>query len=62
MHLHPVDEAFLAVEKTKTEHLHHGVPDDSEKGADAILRVIRAGALEFLSRPVTGTDLASALK
>jgi pilus assembly protein CpaE len=63
MHLHPVDEALSATERMKTE-----LPGTSvyltgkDPDADVILRAMRAGASELLSRPVSGTDLSTAMK
>jgi pilus assembly protein CpaE len=63
MQLHPVEEALAAAEKIKTEHPRVTVYlTGSDPGADVILKAMRAGASEFLSRPVTGTDLSAAMK
>lgn len=63
MHLHPVEEALLAVEKIRTEHpLTTVFLMGSDQGAEVILRAMRAGASEFLSRPVSGSDLGAAMK
>jgi pilus assembly protein CpaE len=63
MQLYPVDEALAATEKIKTEHPHVTVYlSGSDPGADVILKAMRAGASEFLSRPVSGADLSTAMK
>ena len=63
MELSPVTEALQAAEKIKTEHPQTAVyVTASDPGAEVILKAMRAGASEFLSRPVNGTDLGAALK
>jgi pilus assembly protein CpaE len=63
MQLHPVEDALSATEKIKTEHPQVTVYlTGSDPGADVILRAMRAGASEFLSRPVSGADLGAAMK
>lgn len=63
MQLHPVEEALAATEKIRTEHPQVTVYlTGSDPGTDVILRAMRAGASEFLSRPVSGADLGVAMK
>lgn len=63
MELSPVKDALEAAEKIKTEHPRTSVFfTASDPGAEAILKAMRAGASEFLSRPVNGTDLGTGLR
>jgi pilus assembly protein CpaE len=63
MELSPVKEALEAAEKIKIEYPRTSVfVTASDPGADVILMAMRAGASEFLSRPVSGTDLGAGLK
>lgn len=63
MELSPVKDALEAAEKIKTEHPRTSVfVAASDPGAEVILMAMRAGASEFLSRPVNGTDLGAGLK
>ena len=53
----------ILTEKIKTEHPFVAVYlTGSDPGAEVILRAMRAGASEFLTRPVSGTDLSAAMK
>ncbi len=63
MQLHPVDEALSATEKIKTEHPQTTVYlTGSDPDAQVILQAMRAGASELLARPVTSSDLGTAMK
>ena len=63
MQLHPIDEAISATEKIRMEHPEITVYlTGSSPSADVILKAMRAGASELLTRPVSGTDLGAAMK
>jgi pilus assembly protein CpaE len=63
MELSPVKDALEATEKIKAEYPRTSVfVTASDPGAEVILKAMRAGASEFLSRPVNGTDLGAGLK